>query len=584
MTRVTRLTARAALLAVVLTAGLVHSVGFAQNTAAQIDALARRYNDLRLFNGSVLVAEAGEVIYQNGFGYANMEWKIPNRPDTKFRIGSVTKQFTAALILKLVEDGEITLDAKIADYLPDYPKPAGDEISIHHLLTHSSGIPNYTSLPNFAETIRDPYEPLEFLSVFSDLTLDFEPGTQWSYSNSGYFLLGVIIEVVTETPYDEALRERVLEPLGLLDSGYDHFSDVLEDRAAGYTTTFNGYENAAYISTSLPYAAGSLYSTVEDLYKWDRVLDSDQLFDDPKTKAVMFTPHIQNYGYGLMIHKMPIGADGDSVNVIEHGGGINGFRTGFRRLVDDGHLIVLMDNTSSSVAGLQQGITNILYGLPAEEPKQSIAQVLHETIDVEGVEAGIQQFRDLKENYPESYDFRERELNRLGYDALRNGEIATAIAVFALNVEVYPDASNTYDSLGEAYMEAGERELAIENFRKSLELNPGNDNAKQMLGELGVEVDQGLGEDMPIEPEILQTYVGVYQLQPGFTMTVTLEDGHMMVQATGQAKFEIFAMSETRFFLKVVDAQIEFNRDDAGIVESLTLFQGGQEMPGTKIE
>jgi tetratricopeptide (TPR) repeat protein len=297
----------------------------------------------------------------------------------------------------------------------------------------------------------------------------------------------------------------------------------------------------------------------------------------------MITPHIDNYGYGLWIRKVPIGADGDSVNVIEHGGGINGFRTGFRRLVDDGHLIVLIDNTSSSVAGLQQGITNILYGLPAEEPKQSIARVLGETIEVEGVEAGIRQYRDLRENYPEVYDFRPRELNRLGYDALGKGEVATAIAVFALNVEVYPDASNTYDSLGEAYMKAGERELAIENYRKSLELNPGNDNAKKMLDELGVE-DQGLGGEITVEPEILQTYVGVYELQPGFTMTVTLEDGHMMVQATGQAKFEIFAMSETRFFLKVVDAQIEFIRDDAGVAESLTLFQGGQEVPGTKIQ
>ncbi|UCF20968.1 MAG: beta-lactamase family protein, partial [Gemmatimonadota bacterium] len=328
------------------------AVTLAQDRASQIDSLAQQYHDLRLFNGAVLVAEDGDVIYKKGFGYANLEWGIPNQTNTKFRIGSVTKQFTAVIVLQLVEEGVLSLDGKIVDYLPDYPRPAGEQITIHHLLTHSSGIPNYTSLPDFfPEMSRDPYEPLEFLAVFSGLELEFEPGAKWSYSNSGYFLLGAIIEAVTGKPYDRVLRERLLRPLGLDDTGYDHYEEIIERRAAGYETTFTGYENAAYLDTALPYAAGSLYSTVEDLQKWDRALYSDALFSDQHYRELMFTPHIGDYGYGFFIRKVPVGGAGDSVKVIEHGGGINGFITGVRRFVDGGHLIVLMDNTSSSVAG-----------------------------------------------------------------------------------------------------------------------------------------------------------------------------------------------------------------------------------------
>jgi CubicO group peptidase (beta-lactamase class C family) len=561
------------------------SNGIAQDKVSQIDALVQQYHDLRQFNGSVLVAESGKVIYKKGFGYANIEWEVPNKPNTRFRVGSVTKQFTAALVLQLVEQGKLSLDGAITDYLPEYPKTTGDRITIHHLLTHSSGIPNYTSFPDFfPEMSRDRYEPEEFISVFSERDLDFEPGTEWSYSNSGYFLLGVIIERVTGEPYEAVLREQLLEPLGLRDTGYDHYTEVLERRAAGYEVTFTGYENTAYLDTSLPYSAGSLYSTVEDMYLWDQILYSDRLFDDPKTKDLMLTPHIQSYGYGLVIRRMPIGGEGDSVQVIEHGGGINGFIAGFRRLVDDRHLIVLMDNSSSSVGALQRGITNILYGHPAQPPTRSIARQMRETIEQRNLEAGIRQYHELKASEPDAYDFGEAELNGLGYYLLEQGEQEQAIAIFKLNVEAYPKAFNTYDSLGEAYMKAGDRESAIENYRKSLELNPRNENARLMLAELGVQVEESTGGEISLDPEVLNRYVGVYELQPGFTVTVTLEGDQLMARATGQSKFPIFPMSQTRFFLKVVEAEIEFNLTGDGVVESLTLFQGGQELTGKKVE
>lgn len=573
------------LLAVLVAAVAIQSNGRAQDLANQIDALVQKYHDLRLFSGSVLVAQNGKVIYKKGFGYANAEWEVPNAPDTRHRIGSVTKQFTAALVLKLVEEGRISLDGKIVDYLPDYPRPAGEEVTIHHLLTHSSGIPNYTSLPDFfPEMSRDPYEPEEFIPVFSNLDLEFEPGSEWSYSNSGYFLLGVIIEKVTGMSYDEVLRQRLLEPLGLHDTGYDKYEEVLDRRASGYSLTFAGYRNAPYLDTSLPYAAGSLYSTVEDLFKWDRALYANRIFSDPRYLELMMTPHIQDYGYGLVIRKVPLGETDDSVKVVEHGGGINGFVTGFRRLVADRHLIVLMDNTSRSVADLERGITNLLYGQPAESPKASIAHVLQQTIDEEGIEAAIARYRRLRESEPGGYDFRESELNELGYYYLENEDLTTAIAVFKLNVEAYPDRFNTYDSLGEGYMKAGDRERAIENYRRSLELNPRNQNARRMLAELGVEVAESSSEEISLPVSILERYVGVYELQPGFTITITLDGEQLMARATGQPRFPIFPASETEFLLKVVDAQIEFHVGDSGVVESLTLHQGGRQMPGRKVE
>ncbi|MGB7841664.1 MAG: serine hydrolase domain-containing protein, partial [Salinimicrobium sp.] len=196
------------------------SISFAQNKAQKIEELLNKYHDYGQFNGSVLVANEGEVIFADGYGMANMEYDIPNAPDTKHRLGSITKQFTAALILQLVEQGKLELDQPISKYLPDYKGPAANKVTIHHLLTHSSGIPSYTSFPGFfEETSRDPYSPEEFVKTFADSTLQFTPGEKFSYNNSGYFLLGYIIEKVTDKPYEQVLQENILAPLNMKNTG-----------------------------------------------------------------------------------------------------------------------------------------------------------------------------------------------------------------------------------------------------------------------------------------------------------------------------------------------------------------------------
>ncbi len=457
---------------------------FAQNIPQEIEDLLTRYHEYGQFNGSVLVASDGEVVFADGFGMANMEHDIPNRPDTKHRIGSITKQFTAALILQLVEEGKLELDKPISAYLPDYEGPAADVVNIHHLLTHSSGIPSYTSFPGFfQEKSRDPASPKEFVKTFADSTLQFSPGERFAYNNSGYFLLGHIIEEVTGKSYEQVLQERILDPLNMKNTGYDHHETILKNRAAGYEKRGNNYINAPYLDMSIPYAAGSLYSTAEDLYKWDRALKKDEILSEA-SKKLMFSPQIPDgdaqYGYGWAIANMPVGQSTNSVPIVAHGGGINGFNTLIVRFPEEDDLVVLLNNTGGTrLRDMAVGINNILHGKGAEMPKRSLAMEVLPVFEEEGVDAGIKKYEELKTD--DTYALMEPEMNQVGYQLLRTGKTKEAIEVFKINVTEFPDSWNTYDSLGEGYMEDGQREKAIANYEKSIEMNPENENGKKML-------------------------------------------------------------------------------------------------------
>jgi CubicO group peptidase (beta-lactamase class C family) len=458
----------------------------AQDKISKIDALVKTYYDYKQFTGSVLVAEGGKVIYKKGFGLANREWNIPNRPDTKFRLGSITKQFTSMLILLLVEQGKVDLEGKLSDYLPYYRKDTGSRITIHHLLTHSSGIPSYTSIPNFFEDIsRDPYPVKEFVEKYCSGDLEFEPGSKFLYNNSGYFLLGAIIEEITGKTYEEVLKEKIFDPLGMKDSGYDRHDPIIPNRATGYSIAFDGCLNAPYLDMSLPYAAGSLYSTVEDLYVWDQALYTEKLLS-AKTKELLFTPHIQGYGYGWGIREKSLPESEEKLTSIAHGGGINGFNTWIERIVEGRHLIVLLNNTPRArLNQLSDAIIRILYDKPYDLPKKSVAEAMYNTWNEKDLQSAIQQYKTLKKEKPKEYNFTETELNMLGYYLLENKKkTEDAIEIFKLNIEVHPEYANGYDSLAEAYMISGNKDLAIKNYAKSLELDPKNTNAVEKLNKL----------------------------------------------------------------------------------------------------
>ena len=546
----------------------------AKTKAAQINEVMTLANKYRLFNGSVLVVDHGKVIYKKGLGLANMEWEIPNTPETRFRLGSITKQFTATAILQLVEQGKIKLDGKLSDYLPDYRKDVGEKVTIHQLLNHTSGIPSYTGLPGFFQDVsRNPFKVDDFIKKYASKDLEFEPGSKFSYNNSGYFLLGAVIEKVTGKPYEQVLKENIFDPLGMKNTGYDHFDTLIQKRATGYQKTANGYSNAPYLDMSIPYAAGSLYSTVEDLYLWDQALYTDRLLKE-ETKQLMFKPNLSNYAYGWTIRKTRFD---EKIPVITHNGGINGFSTTIIRFPGEKNLIVMLDNTAQGVDRLSEELTKILYERPFDLPKMSVAEVLFKTINEKGITAGMAQFQELKAKQANSYDFSEEEFNRLGYQLLGTGKRDEAIEIFKLNVDLYPKAFNTYDSLGEAYMAAGNKELAIANYKKSLELNPQNSNGTEMLKRLE-------GKAAPVDAKSFDAYVGEYEVTPSFIVRMFVEGDKLMTQATNQPAFELSPEGEDKFLLKVVNARVMFTKDEKGAVTGLIIHQGGRDVPGKKIK
>ena len=491
---------KSVLLAVFVVTGMFN-VSYGQAKVDKLDKLISAYAEYGKFNGSVLVAEKGKVIYKKGFGLADMEWNIPNGSDTKHRLGSITKQFTSMLIMQLVEQGKLKLDVPISAYLPDYPKKSGDVITIHHLLTHSSGIPNMTSFPGFLKNIsRNSYSPVELVNMSADSTLQFEPGKNHAYSNSGYLLLGYIIEKVTGKSYEQALQENIFTPLKMDNTGYDHHGTLLKNRASGYEKNGRRYVNANFIDMSVPHAAGALYSTVEDLYLWDQALYGNQLLRK-ENMDLLFTKHISSgwghYGYGWGIGQMPLGNTAERKETTGHGGGINGFNTQLTRIPSDKSFIVLLNNTGGAPLNeMTNAIAAILYDKSYDLPKRSVAYSLADRMEKEGIPAMLVYYDEIKAS--SGYYLNEHEMNGTGYQLLQAGKLKEAAAIFKLNTHAFPKSGNTFDSYGEALMALGNKTEAIENYKQSVRLNPGNENGIKILKDNGIKTDD-LIKKVPIE-------------------------------------------------------------------------------------
>ena len=329
-------------------------------------ALIEFYAKSDLFTGSVLVAKEGKVLLRRSFGLANREWNVPNTPETKFRIGSITKQFTATAILQLAEAGKLSVDDPISRYYPSAPE-TWQRVTIKHLLTHTSGIPSYTSLPTFFSNMsKEDRTPEQIIALTLNLPLKFEPGSKFEYDNSGYVLLGHVIERASGPGYAAYLEDHIFRPLGMRNSGFDDSLAILANRASGYDLSTAGeWKNAPYIAMSLPYAAGSLYSTVDDLLLWDQALAAQKILR-PASAETMFTNYGHGYGYGWEISTLQ-GRKSQA-----HQGGINGFQTSIRRFPDEKLTIIVLANTTSSPSGkIARELAGLYFGtfaLPAEQP------------------------------------------------------------------------------------------------------------------------------------------------------------------------------------------------------------------------
>jgi len=316
--------------------------------AAQIDDIMSSHAAAGDFSGTVLVAREGKIVYERAFGVANREWNVANDLQTKFEIGSMTKQFTALLVLQFVNEDKIDLDGHISDYLPYYRKDTGARVSVRELLSHTSGIPNFLSAPGFLDgsASRTRYSTREFAEKYCSGDLLFEPGTKFDYSNSGYFLLGAILEQISNESYEQLLKERIFDPIGMKDSGYAHTEAILPHRAAGYERSPAGFRNARYYDMSIPFAAGALYSTAGDLFLWDQALYGEQLLP-ARLRDLLFKPNLENYGFGWGILAPKPGSPYAGEAIPMHGGAIFGFQSLIQRIPAHKELIVLLENSDS---------------------------------------------------------------------------------------------------------------------------------------------------------------------------------------------------------------------------------------------
>jgi CubicO group peptidase (beta-lactamase class C family) len=306
----------------------------------RMEQVIQTFVEQKQFMGAVLVARGAEMLLDKGYGFADVELNVPTSPNTKFRLGSLTKQFTAASILLLQELGKLNVKDPVKKHMPDAPA-AWDKITIFNLLTHTSGIPNFTSFPDYASLEPFATTPVQLVARFRDKPLEFQPGEKWSYSNSGYVLLGYLIEKISGKSYAEFVDENIFKPLGMANSGYDSNSTVIQNRASGYVRGANGLVNAGYINMTVPFSAGGLYSTTEDLLRWEQGLFGGKLLSSASLKE-MTIPFKNDYAYGLLTRTV------NKHQVIDHGGGIEGFNTLLAYYPVDNLTVIVLGNVNGT--------------------------------------------------------------------------------------------------------------------------------------------------------------------------------------------------------------------------------------------
>ena len=332
----------------------------------EIDKYVELYTKLWAFSGSIAATKNGKIIFNKAYGYANIEHKVKNTIETKYRIWSITKQFTAAAILILEERGLLKVEDSLKNYFPNWSE-LNNQITIHHLLTHTSGIFNYSNMEKSHQTFqRVQHEKSDLIKMFISKSLDFEPGTQWNYSNTGYYILGMLIEELSGQKYSQFLSGNIFLPLGMLNTGVDDDKKIVENKASGYYLNGNDLIHCNYINMNLMLSSGGMYSTVEDLLIWDKALNNDKLLSR-KSIEKMNTQYKNNYGYGVGIHM-----NGDK-RVVHHSGACEGFLSEIHRYVDNDFAVVVLSNYGfTAVNKLCKDIAAITFGdkynMPTKPP------------------------------------------------------------------------------------------------------------------------------------------------------------------------------------------------------------------------
>lgn len=546
----------------------------AQNKAAELDDLMKHYYSNGIFNGTVLVSEDGKAIYRKAFGYSNNETKQKLTPESSFDLASVSKQFTAMGIMILKEKNKLSYDDKLIKYFPEFPAYAKD-IKIRNLLNHTSGLPHYDDYND-----RDNLSNSEVLKILIDRDqLDFKTGEKYTYNNSGYVMLGLIIEKISGQSLSEFLKENIFDPLKMKNTlVYNDSKIKIKNRAIGYNRLgdIDDFKISHIGSTGM-------FSNVDDLFLWEQSLYTQKLilkktWDEAFIGAVLNNGSVFNYGFGWKINYE------NGQKSVEHGGSQFGYRTFIKKNLTKNYSYILLTNIGDAILlkDISIGIENILASKAYELPKIPVFFKLKESLKNNSVDTTIETIKKAIKENPEEFAFDDDAINELGYKYLNDKKIKDAFALLKFNVELNPKSSNAYDSLGEIYLVLKDTVNAVENYKKSAELDPNNANAIKVLKKLGISSTEKTSEVI-IPLEILKTYEGKYQLNENYSFTVTSQDKQLFIQGTGEAITTVFPMSQNRFYSKIITAQFTFNKDENGKIASLTLNMGS-DLTAKKIE
>ena len=512
------------------------------------------------FTGTVLVARDGKTIFAGGFGRADFESGRLNFPSTRLAIGSVTKQFTAVVIMQLIEQGKLSLSDPIAKYLPEYPEDVANKVTIRHLLTHTSGVVNFTNTPVYA-TWKDQDVPLDAqVNTIASMPLEFEPGTQFKYSNSGYKLLEAIIVKVTGMPWSEYITTNILKPVGMSASGCD--LRLVDDsiRAFGYETDdSNSPKRVELPFSSIPGGAGAIFSTVEDLLKWDQALYTEKTLKRSSLDAV-FTPFLGNYGYGWMIDSLA------GQQRYWHDGLIDGFTSMFVRMPKEKLcIVVLANNHTLDAHRIANALSAIALGLP---------------YDVPVIKSPIAANSAAYSDYVGAYELGNGQYRTITTDDGRLLSQRTGGA----QMEILPEGPDKFYYAGNnATFISFIRDDSGKVIAHSIHQEGVDSRHEKASAEIFAKL-QSKFATASVDPALYDRYVGEYRLTPLFAITIERKSDRIFAQATGQAQFEIFPKSETRYFFKVVDAEIEFVLGPDSKADSLILFQGGIEQKAPRVK
>lgn len=528
--------------------------------AADLDQLFASTYPADQPGGAVIIELDGKVILRKAYGMADLELGVPLAPDMVFRLGSITKQFTAVLVMQLAQEGKLSTDDPIIRYLPDFPAAQAEGVTIHHLLTHTSGIPSYTDQASWPPRMREDLTVQQLFDITKDLPRDFAPGTQWKYSNTGYIALGAIAEKVAGKPYAQLVAERIFGPLGMTGSTYGAEERLIGRRVKGYDGGPGAYQNTPYLSMTQPYAAGSLLSTVDDLAKWNAALYGETVLHAPFRDRLWQSAKLADgrdthYAYGWGVWEY------EGHRIISHSGGINGFRTDAVRVPDAKLFVAVLSNNPGASKGPEEltlAATALALGKPLDRrPSITLpAAKLAEYVGVYEIEGDPEMLRVVT-----------REGDRLFTQ--RTGSSKLEILAKGSDRFFYADSANVLRF---------ERDAAGKIAGHRMIRNVGVDeSAKKVDRPIPAE-----RQEIQLDPVTLDGYLGSFELAPSFLLAVTREGDRLFAQATGQPKFPLFAETKDRLFLKVVDAVIEFQRDASGQVTGIVLLQGGQQMPGKK--